>query len=132
MSLHCMSLPIQTYETGLSGRMTAIMTHQAFLEFAQFLVPHLWNKKHCALSIFSIPDFTATFTCRDSMELFADGISQGKDNEFRHTRQCQSYCSGSDGPCQSRNTRFLQHWTGNQLKLEMQRTREYWMEFTGF
>ena len=33
-----------------------------------------------ALFIFCIPDFTATFTCRDSMELFADGISLGKDN----------------------------------------------------
>ena len=30
---------------------------------------------------FSVLDFTAIFTCKDIMELFADGISLGKDNE---------------------------------------------------
>ena len=42
-------------------------------------------KNVVALFIFSIPDFTATFTCRDSMELFADGISLGKDNQWWRT-----------------------------------------------
>ena len=42
-------------------------------------------KNVVALFIFFIPDFTATFTCRDSMELFADGISLGKDNQWWRT-----------------------------------------------
>ena len=34
---------------------------------------------------FSVLDFTATFACKDTMELFADGISLGKSNDRRRT-----------------------------------------------
>ena len=58
------------------------MIHQAFREFAQFLFLAYGIKIVVALFISCIPDFTATFTCRDSMELFADGVSLGKDNDW--------------------------------------------------
>lgn len=42
---------------------------------------HLINFSCTTISYFTIPDFTATFTCDNSMEMFADGKSLGKDNE---------------------------------------------------
>ena len=64
---------------------------------------------------FSVLDFTAIFTCKDTMELFADGgkprIGQREvedPHRFRHTRRYQNYCSGSAELSFSfRDTRFL-------------------------
>lgn len=76
------TLPSQQLEGGTNkGRMTMQVWFIRLFEslLSSCFVAHEM-KNVVTIMTPSIPDFTATFTCRDSMELFADGISLGKDN----------------------------------------------------
>ena len=41
------------------------------------------NKKTTQIAFFCTADITAVFTCDDEMEMFADGVRLGKDNNWR-------------------------------------------------